>query len=144
MNKIDTVPLGVELKTITLNGKKLTKSIFNQIEFKDCFDHNMDFIGDGLFGYIKDKNQRYLIWSYAGKLKKTNLTDYSKLYELRDTHTSTDIIWFLKKGAIHFDDYDNGGSFRIDFDNVTLEKYNMLVTKVKAFISDILNQQLFI
>jgi len=72
-------PLDIEIRTISLKNKKLTKSIFNQIETRDCFNKELDFKGDKYFGYIKEKEQRYLIWSVEGKLRKTNLSEYSKI-----------------------------------------------------------------
>ena len=54
-------PLEIEIMTLSLKNKKLTKSIFNQIETRDCFNKELDFKGDKYFGYIKEKDERYLI-----------------------------------------------------------------------------------
>ncbi len=68
--------LNVTINQVSIGNKKLTKTIFNQIEFRDFFDENIDFIGDAIIGYVKDKDNRFLLWVKEGKLRKTNLNKY--------------------------------------------------------------------
>jgi hypothetical protein len=69
-------PQNVTINQVSIGKKKLTKSIFNQIESQDCFNQSLDFIGNVIIGYVKDKDSRYLVWVFEGKLRKTNLKEY--------------------------------------------------------------------
>ncbi|MEP6614232.1 MAG: hypothetical protein ABJA76_20150 [Mucilaginibacter sp.] len=139
-------PLDVEIKTINLKNKKLTKSIFNQIEIRTCFDENLDFIGDRFFGYIRDKDKRYLLWSDNGKLRKTCLSDYSlPKIDAEYKFTFNDIEWVLRKCNIAYRSYDDErGRLKIELENEALTKYNSLIDNVRAFMSEVWNYQLFI
>ena len=135
----------IEIKTLSLGGKKLTKSIFIQIEFKDCFNEVLDFNGTEYYGYVKDKDNRVLIWNLDGKLKKTSLSQYSNLRRINDFYTHQDIEWFLRKCKIKHDAYDDERKrFKIDLDAEAQDIYNKLVDKVKQFISEILDHQIYI
>lgn len=41
MSDFSLNPLNVTINQVSLGNKKLTKSIFNQIEFGDCFNEEM-------------------------------------------------------------------------------------------------------
>jgi len=147
MHHISIVSQNVEIKTIALNSKKITKAIFNQIESATCFDSNLDFIGDQYFGYVKDKDLRILIWSVEGKLKRTNLSVYSKLKKLDETdcYTHQDIEWFLRKCKIQFDIYDDERHrSTIELKAADAQQYNLLLDKANTFIVEVLNHQLYI
>lgn len=139
-------PLDVEIKTINLKNKKLTKSIFNQIETKTCFDKKLDFIGDRFFGYIRDKDKRYLLWSDNEKLRKTCLSDYSlPKIDTEYKYTFSDIEWVLKKcGIAYYAHDDERGRLKIEFEKEAITKYNNLIDNVRAFMSEVWNYQLFI
>ncbi len=63
--------LNVTVREVVVGNKRLTKTMFNQIEHKSCFNEKMDFIGDLIVGYTKDKDDRFLLWVNKGKLRKT-------------------------------------------------------------------------
>lgn len=68
--KIMTATVTIQL--ITVDGKKMTKSVFNQIQDDNCFDKNMNFTGDSFLGYIIDSG-KVLLWIKNGELRKTHL-----------------------------------------------------------------------
>jgi uncharacterized protein YccT (UPF0319 family) len=45
MNNIAQAP-SLQVQFLAIDGKKLTKSLFNQIDFADCFTSKIDFTGD--------------------------------------------------------------------------------------------------
>lgn len=145
MEKIEVKEITVEIKSIFLGGKKLTKSTFNQVEHRDCFDKHLDFIGDEYFGYVKDKDNRYLLWNYNGRLRKTNISNYSRLPILTELSTYKNIEWFLVKCYIKYDGYDDrNGRPEIHLENETKDSYNNAVNKVNSFITEILKHQIYI
>jgi hypothetical protein len=137
-----TKPLNVSIKIISLDGRKLTKSIFNQIEHRRCFDHNIDFIGDELLGYVRDKNARFLVWIHQEKVRKTALSPY---YELEKTSHRTkleDSLWFCRLTQTELNE---------NYDETTLqdriinpEKYDQLIDKVNDFLIQVAEKQIFI
>jgi hypothetical protein len=137
--------LNIEIKTITMGERKLTKSIFNQLEHKDCFNGTMDFIGEKLYGYVKIQNERFILWNERGKLKKTSITKYFNLIKVNFDQRNQDVAsWFLNKCNIEpaeSEDYRDT-ELRLDY-NGALE-YNSLIAKVKAFTSIVLDSQIFI
>jgi hypothetical protein len=78
--KIKTV--GVQLNVITVDGKKMTKSVFSQIIKASCFDKEGFFKGDEVLGFVK-QDTRWLIWVKDGLLRKTELKHFSFHEHLR-------------------------------------------------------------
>jgi hypothetical protein len=72
----------VAIQVITVDGKRMTKSVFNQILPAPCLNLKCEFIGDELFGFVRDSdNIRYLVWTTGGKLRKTRLRSISDMKE---------------------------------------------------------------
>lgn len=136
-------PLNVEIKTISLNGKKMTKSLFGQIETVSCFTRDMDFLGDELFGYIIDKNNKYLLWQRNGLLRKTNLLPYYRWLQSGDPHPTLELITLFKDHGLTYDYPDHRRSkFEECISNI--EKYKELTGKISAFLQQIRGQQIYI
>ena len=68
--KIKTVD--VQIKVVTVDGKKMTKSVFTQILYSPCFDKEGLFKGDEILGFVK-QDTKWLIWVQNGLLRKTEL-----------------------------------------------------------------------
>jgi hypothetical protein len=139
--------LDAEIRFLSLKGKKLTKSIFNQIEWRNCFDKDLSFVGEKYFGYVNEKDKRTLVWSDSGKLRKTNLTEYSRLGRINLTHNYThiDIEWFLRRHAIAHDAYDDDKHrLRIDIKDEDIKQFKILTDKIDKFVSEVMEHQLYI
>jgi len=145
MDQISITPLGLEIKTIVLGNKKLTKSIFNQIEYKDCFDSHLNFIGTEYFGYVNDIEDRVLLWNDNGKLKKTELDKYINLRTIDNLDIPNNLDWILKKCVIKFDLHDNfRGKYKIQLGLKEIKYYNNLVDRARSFINKVLDHQIYI
>lgn len=90
-------PLNVTIREVLIGNKKLTKSIFNQIESRGCFNNAIEFIGDDIIGYVKVLNDRYLLWTKDGKLRKSRLNDYYNLNEDIERASIKKQLGFYKK-----------------------------------------------
>ncbi|HAE66501.1 hypothetical protein [Sphingobacterium multivorum] len=135
--------LNITINQVSIGNKKLTKTIFNQIEFRDPFDENIDFIGDSIIGYVKDKDSRFLLWVKEGKLRKTNLNKYYLLRYDPGISKIGETEWFLNKVSIKFDLEEN-------YHNKFLEcleqpeRYKELIDKVKKFLEGLVDRQIFL
>ena len=56
--KLDIRTIPVSIQVITIDNKRMTKSIFNQIQKENCFDRNYYFLGNDILGYVFDKDQK--------------------------------------------------------------------------------------
>ncbi|MGE8425616.1 MAG: hypothetical protein ACN6PI_22465 [Sphingobacterium siyangense] len=135
--------LNVTINQVSIGNKKLTKTIFNQIEFRDFFDENIDFIGDSIIGYVKDKDNRFLLWVKEGKLRKTNLNKYYLLRYDPGISKIQETEWFLNKVRLKFDLEEN-------YHNKLLEclehpeRYKELIDKVKKFLEGLVDRQIYL
>lgn len=136
-------PLNVTISQVSIGNKKLTKSIFNQIELGDYFTENMDFAGDAVIGYVKEKDTRYLLWTVNGKLRKRGLTDYKALQVDVERASYDKTVWFLRKTKLKYtvaDDVRDKLSAWLE----DTEKYVLLVNKVKAFLESLNDKQIYL
>lgn len=84
MNKnLEISTATVSIKLITVDNKKMTKSVFMQIQKEAAFDIEFNFIGSNILGYVMDDSSKYLLWvNNNGELRKTSL------YYLEDLSTA--------------------------------------------------------
>ncbi|SDD66864.1 hypothetical protein [Pedobacter soli] len=92
----------IEIKTVQIDGKKLTKSLFGQLGEYECLDANVEFTGDQILGYCNYNNTKYLLWIKGGLLKKTNLDSYRKILATSQDTFVENIGWFLRLTKIEF------------------------------------------
>lgn len=81
--KISTVT--VKIQVVTIDGKRMSKAVFNQINFEDAFNECMNFDGDQILGYVKNEHFDYLLWTWNGQLFKTPLTNLLKFSAIKIT-----------------------------------------------------------
>ena len=88
----------VSIQLITVDGKKMTKSVFNQIQEENCFDTNFNFNADNFLGYVVD-GAKYLIFIKNGELRKCSLNLIIELskYEIEEDGYICDIMFFSGK-----------------------------------------------
>jgi hypothetical protein len=142
---MDTFKISAEnitIKFLQINGKKLTRSVYTQIENKRFFDKQVGFIGDQVLGYVLDKTDKVLIWSQKGMLRKTILTPYFKLRKSSPYLSAEKAEWFLLLADIKYTLSDDGNFNEIVND---VADYDRKVEKVKAFLDQITDDmQIFI
>jgi hypothetical protein len=136
-------PLNVTINQVSLGNKKLTKSIFYQIEFGDCFTEEMDFSGDAVIGYVKEKDGRYLLWVVNGKLRKRGLTDYRALQIDIERASYDKALWFLNKTRLKYKVADDN-RVKLSAWLEDTERYTVLVNKVKAFLETLNDKQIYL
>lgn len=135
--------LNVTVREVVVGNKRLTKTMFNQIEHESCFNEYMDFIGDLIIGYTKDKDDRFLLWVNKGKLRKTKLTPYHKLRKSADYAKLREVSWFLQKGKIEFEGLDKNEE-TVSETVADPKRYEALVDKVRSFLDSLVDQQIFL
>lgn len=68
----------IKISVMTIDGKRLTKSIFDQLENRNPFDSDFSFKAEKVFGYVNVKNEsklgfnKVIIFEHRGKLYKYN------------------------------------------------------------------------
>ena len=68
----------IKINVVTIDGKRLTKSMFDQLEERDPFNFEYSFKSDKIFGYVNVKNEskqgynKVIIFEKNGKLYKYN------------------------------------------------------------------------
>jgi len=132
----------VTIKFLQFNGKKLTRSVYTQIENKRFFDKDVSFTGDQVLGYILDKTDKVLIWSKTGMLRKTTMTPYSKLRKSSPYLSAEKAELFFLLADIKYTLFDNE-----TFNEIVnyVADYDLKVEKVKAFLDKITgDMQIFI
>jgi hypothetical protein len=143
MNTIVLNPLNVTINQVSLGKKKLTKSIFNQVEFADCFGKDINFRGQSIIGDVKDKGSRYLLWVTEGKIRKTGLTKYQDLRSAIEFSSLKNTEWFLIKTHLKYSASDEYGD-KLSEGLEEPERYIQLVSKVKVFFDTLIDKQIFI
>jgi len=143
MSDFSLNPLNVTINQVSLGNKKLTKSIFNQIEFGDCFTEEMNFAGDAIIGYVKEKDTRYLLWVVNGKLRKRGLTDYRALQIDTEKVSYDKTLWFLNKARLKYKVADDN-RVKLSAWLEDTERYITLVNKVKTFLETLTDKQIYI
>ena len=63
----------VTIQLVTVDGKRMTKAVFNQIEYGIAFDSEFKFIAQSILGYVKDSGDKYLLFTENGKLRKQKI-----------------------------------------------------------------------
>jgi hypothetical protein len=101
MDNLSSTPK-IEIKTVTIDGRKLTKSIFSQLGDYYCLNENLEFTGDNIIGYVNHNNVKYLLWVKNGLLKKTNLDSYRKVLGASSDTFAENISWFLRLTNIDY------------------------------------------
>jgi hypothetical protein len=132
----------VEIKLITVGGKKMTKSVFNQIQNELCFDSNFNFNGDSFLGYVVDCG-KHLIYIKNGELRKFDLSLLIRLtqYDIdADKHSVCYILYFT---GVDFIFHNFLNTQRILIEN---EKDKLISNKRNAisFMQKLSNSQLYI
>lgn len=136
MEEIKILPLNVAIKVVTIDGKKMTKSMFNQIEQRFFFDKEINFKGDGLIGFIKEKTHRYLLWTQNGILRRTNLSPYYNLKKSNRYILLTDVAWFCRLIRIDCNWSDDPRATLDDCVN-DLKEYDKKIDRVFNFLNKI-------
>lgn len=159
MKDFFTIETTVKINVATIDGKKITKSIFNQINTKSPFNFDKEkgyiFEGGKILGYVFDKAY-WLLWVEDDKILKTNLNRMFKIANLSSSSnfsSVTDIfnplVYFgndyLKEDFREFDDYYLAQQKNSDVlvDSV-LEKLKIYVLNAREWRTEILNHQIFL
>lgn len=143
MSGLDLTQFNVTITHVSIANKKLTKSIFNQIEYGNCFDEEMNFIGDPVYGYVKDKDYRYLLWTIGGKLRRTGLTKYYDLKTNVENASLESTEWFLRNTKLEYEMYDDYRD-RLSEGLKDHKRYIELVTKSKDFLKGLVDKQIYL
>jgi len=134
----------IQIKTIIIDGKKMTRCHFNQVEEYDCINSDIEFKGDEIYGYVNSSGKRCLLWSRKGLLRRTNLAPYyNSKYASEDDFTHRH-IWFLRLIRTSYSTRDEyAGKLRDDVEE--LDTFKQKIKKLGEFLSTIKgDMQLFL
>lgn len=95
---INVRELPVSIKQVYIGNKKMTASIFKQIDFKSAFDEDLDFLGNEIIGYFNVNNERVLLYIIDDKMYKFNLKNLNILSKINndDFDFSNDLEYIFK------------------------------------------------
>ncbi|MBB1643616.1 hypothetical protein [Sphingobacterium sp. UME9] len=144
MKNLDLTQLKVTITQVSVANKKLTKSIFNQIEYDDCFDQEMNFIGDPIYGYVKGTDSRYLLWTIDGRLRRTRLRKYYNLKSDIEYASIEDTEWFLRKVGLAYEIDDSHRVHRLSVSIEDHKTYTELVDNAKEFLNGLIDKQIYL
>jgi hypothetical protein len=79
LDNLFTKETTIKVSVVTLDNKKLTKSIFNQLQVKKPFDklYNI-FDGVKFLGYVNDK-KNYAVFTFNDKIYKCEMVEFQAL-----------------------------------------------------------------
>lgn len=159
MKDFFTTETTVKINVATIDGKKITKSIFNQINSKSPFNFDKEkgyiFEGEKILGYVFDK-EYWLLWIEENKVFKTNLNRIFKIANLSSssyfssvTDLFNPLLYFgseyLKENFKEFDDYYIAQQKNSDvLVDSALEKLKKYVLNAREWKTEILNHQIFL
>ena len=134
--KLSVETLSVEIRVLTINQKKMTLSVFNQIREEPLFDNNFHQLGEVL-GYVNKKDY-WIIWSNGKELRKAKLQRISietpryvfqmiQLFKEINYHVNPKFDFYDYKKGRH-DDWekliDGEVEGRLSISNSFAQKYN--------------------
>jgi hypothetical protein len=155
--------VAVEIKVMTVDGKRMTKSVFDQIPESDPFDEDFELKPSvQVMGYVLKQNNwsagpdRIILFSENGQLKKYNAWRVFSSYEeaaeagfFRLDHVELeDIIPAIKslsyeKGNVHCLAHVSHPKTNI-YDKKEIDKCVELMTSIYSFIESIKDEQIYI
>jgi len=143
----------IKIKTLTVGGRRMTKSVYNQIIQFSPFDKELNFNGDNVIGYVYDQQSKWLIYIKDNQLRKylldgvvelarvgqsTKFKDFQRLSErLRFGYLETNID----------DDSEWEKERRFAQDSYSEETWALIsnrITKAKSLITFLNDRQIFI
>lgn len=147
---IDT--LTVEIRVMSINQKKMTLSVFNQIIIEPLFNKNGEQRGDH-FGYI-NKDGYWVIWKKGIELRKTKIERVNSILSNRGTYVRALANKFKEINSKIVDSFDFFNyADRYDWDEIEnkvadnqLSISNTFTQKYNSFYDELVegDNQLFI
>lgn len=160
----------IKISVMTIDGKKLTKSLVDQLPTHFPFDKQYNFTGDKFFGFVKvgkatpsnpgAQNINFVIFEKGGKLYKFSLHNLIQMTKYRaDTLIRDFSIRALKEmlgDNPEYFNYDRIDSTKwqsnFEFDHTIessltplgLEKFNEIIDNMKSLYFEIHDHQIFI
>jgi hypothetical protein len=132
MEKIEIKALPVEIKVITIAGKRMTKSVLEQIPKMtfDLFDeHRKQESGFVFLGYVKSDKGSFIIYHCNGLLLKTQGSMHRVSSYLNDRYKEAKINPTSSSAMATIEEYERE-SLHVDYKNSVLAKFLNLTDQV--------------
>ncbi len=153
LDKLFTKESTIKISVISINDKKITKSIFNQLNIKNPFDKHINLLENVLFlGYINDKT-KWIIWKDNDFLYKYELKHLLQIKWIDvNRNTIKDLLEIypteVVKNAYHFVD-DNLNEYKEETISNTLNREDLhdFIYKqdmINKIIENITKRQIFV
>lgn len=143
MNKaLEINTVSVSIKVVSVDGKRLTKAVFNQIQEMWPFDERFFCIGTVL-GYVVDGSW-HLLWVFEGELKRYSLYGARRfaakdLPKLKGDERLVHYVLGSFEEALGYEQAGTGSMFADKFIDMACKQ-----TDLKAFLLTLTGQQLYI
>jgi hypothetical protein len=143
----------IKIKTLTVGGRRMTKSVFNQVISLSPFDSELTFTGDKVIGYVYEQQSRWLLFIKDGQLRKyildniLQLINVGKSTKYKDFQSLADRLRFghLQTNFDHEDDWNKERKFANEsYSEETWGKILNRIDKAKSFIAFLDDRQIFI
>jgi hypothetical protein len=136
MEKIEIKALPVEIKVITIAGKRMTKSVLEQIPrmpFDEFDEHRKQESGFVFLGYVKSDKGFFIIYHCNGLLLKTQGSIHRVASYLHDRYKDAKNVLRLNPTSSYamatIEEYEKE-SLRVDYKNSVLAKFLNLTDQV--------------
>jgi len=143
--KIMTATVTIQL--VTVDGKRMTKAVFNQIQEENSFNSKFEFSGDSILGYVVS-NYKWLLWIKNGELRKTSLEFFQRIQEIDvnicRVYEVEDIFDYLKKQKDHFKSEKGDMVAKRYYPASELKKLISFKKVSKEFLDKLIGNQLYI
>ena len=92
----------VTIQLITVDGKRMTKAVFEQIQTESPFNENFEFTGKSYLGYVvNSKGTKVLLWvTHSGDLRKIGLIEHNVIKDLMLNKPVDSYYFHFKRNGI--------------------------------------------
>ncbi|WP_221389949.1 hypothetical protein [Dyadobacter sp. NIV53] len=133
----------IKIKTLTIGGRRMTKSVFNQIIRSHPFDREINFVGEKVIGFVNDTDARWLLYIRGDEIRKSSLNDISKLLRVGETTKFEDFEAICRQVPLNYfepniypgSEWQDGRIFAQNYYSEEVwNKILSLTSKAKAFL----------
>lgn len=168
--KLFTDQSTIKVSVMTVDGKKLTKSLVEQLPYHFPFDKHFNFQGQKIFGHVKvgkatsnnprAENIRFVIFEKDEKLYKFaidrlhSMSTYGEKTSLDDFSTRAlkellgdNVEYYKSEESNSFNwrrNFDGDATIEDFLSPVGLEKFTTIKSNVKSLYLEILDHQIFV
>ena len=146
MNKaLEINTVSVSIRLLEVDGKKMTKAVFSQIQEKYPFSPEFEYLGGDILGYVVDSKHRHLLYVQHGEMRKCDISPAGWFVHAGMADMAYQAEAFLAQHGFYPSRPIRYGDtiaecYRKDY----APKFDALRDKVKGFLAQLEGKQLYI